>query len=57
MRIGITFQATASVFDSGQAQAVLALADRLKEQDYDITLVNCGEREWWPDIDVLKNKY
>lgn len=57
MRIGITFKATESAFDSGHAQAVLALAERLTEQGYDITLVNCGTVEWWSDISVLKNNY
>jgi alpha(1,3/1,4) fucosyltransferase len=55
MKIGIAFKATKSAFDSGHCQAVLALANRLSEQGYDVSLVNCGE--WWSDIEGLKKNY
>ena len=57
MKIGIAFKATKSAFDSGHCQAVLALAGRLLEQGYDVSLVNCGTVEWWSDIGGLKKNY
>ena len=57
MKIGITFKATGSAFASGHCQAVLALAERLKEQAYDVCLVNCGTEEWWSDMEQLKGSY
>ena len=57
MKIGITFKAKGSAFDSGHCQAVLALAERLKEQGYDVCLVNCGTEDWWSDMEGLKESY
>ena len=57
MKIGIAFKATQSAFDSGHCQAVLALASRLSEQGYNVSLVNCGTVEWWSDIEGLKKDY
>ena len=57
MKIGITFKAQGSAFASGHGQTVLALAERLKEQGYDVCLVNCGTEEWWSDMEGLKGSY
>ena len=49
MRIGIPFRATHSVFDSGHAQAVLAVAEVCKAAGHDVVLVQQGTHPWWRD--------
>ena len=56
MKIGISYAATESIFDSSRGQQALTLAKVYITLGHDVILLNQGQLSWWKDEQVLKGQ-
>ena len=57
MKIGISFAATDSIFDSSRGQQALTLATVFQKLGHEIVLLNQSTPLWWKDEQVLKGRF
>ncbi len=58
MRVAVTARCQFSMFSSSQANSTMAVAELLKLQGHDVTLLSVvSEALWWDDIKLLKEEW
>jgi len=57
MKIGISYIASESIFDSSKGQQALTIASVCQRLGHDVILLNQGPKDWWEDEQVLKGRF